>query len=333
MTEHQNSLVDEYEESDEGAQDLAAASLASQVVDLLHKALKASDLDQKALAAKLGVSEGRISQVVNGDGNLRIAAVARYLRALGYTPSISAQPVEPERPELESPSRGRHDPSGTRIGLRTSPATYHAGAVILPLVGAAMSKHWLHGHYHTSSLADVAWSEAAAFNVDFGRFDLVPRGAGRRKQRTRDSAQKVARWKRAMTDPQPISDPKELIALTELQDVLFWEVSAKRNEEDSEDQPLQIQAMWRLGDQQLGLRFRATLRAEGGDFTTDAEAIFALAEEREVAPEVIQEFIEHVGIMVVFPFIHSTIAESATKLSLPRPVLNLIRANQAQFSK
>jgi hypothetical protein len=136
-----------------------------------------------------------------------------------------------------------------------------------------------------------------------------------------------------MSDPQAmISDVRELIALTELQDVVFWEISARRNEENPEDTPLQIQAMARRGDeQQLGLRFRATISAQGGDFVADAEAIFSLAEEREIDPELIHEFVERVGIMVVFPFLRSAITESATKLSLPRPVLTLIKAGQAQF--
>jgi hypothetical protein len=138
-----------------------------------------------------------------------------------------------------------------------------------------------------------------------------------------------------MSDPQAvISDVRELIALTELQDVVFWEISARRIEDNSEDRPLQIQAMARVGDeQQLGLRFRATISAQGGDFVADAEAIFAIAEQREIDPELIHEFVERVGIMVVFPFLRSAIAESATKLSLPRPVLTLIKAGQAQFTE
>jgi transcriptional regulator with XRE-family HTH domain len=108
MTEgNEQSLIEEYEATDEGAQGLAAADLAAQVVRLLHAALEESGLDQKALASKIGVSEGRISQVLNSDGNLRIAAVARYLRALGYTASISAEPVEPGGKQLPGRTRGR----------------------------------------------------------------------------------------------------------------------------------------------------------------------------------------------------------------------------------
>lgn len=93
-------LIEQEEATDAGAQGLAAADLAGQVVRLLEQALDASGMDQKALADKLDVTQGRISQVLHGDGNMRVAAVARYLRALGYQTQISAVPVEPGRPEL-----------------------------------------------------------------------------------------------------------------------------------------------------------------------------------------------------------------------------------------
>ncbi|SHT65179.1 Fis family transcriptional regulator [Mycobacteroides abscessus subsp. abscessus] len=100
-------LIDEEAATDSGAQGLAAADLAGQTMRLLHQALDASDLDQKALAEKLGVTQGRVSQVLNGDGNVRIAALARYLRALGYETRLSAIPVDPGQPTLPRASRRR----------------------------------------------------------------------------------------------------------------------------------------------------------------------------------------------------------------------------------
>lgn len=110
MTEKQRrpTLIDQEEATDAGAQGLAAANLAGQVVRLLEQALEASGMDQKALAERLDVTQGRVSQVINGDGNMRVAAVARYLRALGYQTHLSATPVDPSRPDLPHvPSR--HD--------------------------------------------------------------------------------------------------------------------------------------------------------------------------------------------------------------------------------
>jgi transcriptional regulator with XRE-family HTH domain len=103
-------LVEQEEATATGAQSMAAADLAAQVVRILEQALDVSGLDQKTLAEKLGVTQGRVSQVLNGDGNLRVAAVARYLRALGYTTELSATPVDPAKPTLPVPSNRRGAP-------------------------------------------------------------------------------------------------------------------------------------------------------------------------------------------------------------------------------
>lgn len=100
-------LIDLEQHTDAGAQGLAAADLAGQVMRLFHQALDASALDQKALAEKLSVTQGRVSQVLNGDGNMKIAAVARYLRALGYETQLTASPVIPGLPALPRESRRR----------------------------------------------------------------------------------------------------------------------------------------------------------------------------------------------------------------------------------
>jgi predicted XRE-type DNA-binding protein len=100
-------LTDEEQATAAGAQGLAAAELAGQVMRLLHQALDASELDQKSLAEKLGVTQGRVSQVLNGDGNMKIAAVARYLRALGYETRLTASPVTSGLPALPHESRRR----------------------------------------------------------------------------------------------------------------------------------------------------------------------------------------------------------------------------------
>ena len=100
-------LIDEERLTDAGAQGLAAADLAGQVMRMLHQALDASKLDQKALAEKLGVTQGRVSQVLNGGGDMKIAAVARYLRALGYETQIVASPVISGLPTLPVEARRR----------------------------------------------------------------------------------------------------------------------------------------------------------------------------------------------------------------------------------
>lgn len=112
-------LIEEEEATETGAQGLAAADLAAQVMRILEQALDASGLDQKALAEKLGVTQGRVSQVLNGDGNLRVAAVARYLRALGYETHLSATSLDSGSPDLPRASRRRSAPAQQQPTVET----------------------------------------------------------------------------------------------------------------------------------------------------------------------------------------------------------------------
>lgn len=109
MTSFEQGLIGAYAATDEGAQGMAAADLAAQVVRLLDAAIGASPLDQRSLAKKIGVTEGRVSQVLNSDGNLRIAALARYMRALGYELELTAKPVDEGLPAIPAkvPTRAR----------------------------------------------------------------------------------------------------------------------------------------------------------------------------------------------------------------------------------
>jgi hypothetical protein len=112
----ENSLYDEYASSEEGARELAAVDLANQVSTLIRQAADASPIDQRTLAVKLGVTEGRVSQVINGDGNLRVAAVAKYLRALGYVTRLVVHPAMEGLPEL--PRKQSQRPKRNRLATK-----------------------------------------------------------------------------------------------------------------------------------------------------------------------------------------------------------------------
>ncbi|WP_073946047.1 helix-turn-helix domain-containing protein [Streptomyces kebangsaanensis] len=90
----EKSLIESYASFPRGAQELSAASLAQSVVSCLEQAKRASGKSNKELSSLLGVSEGAVSQVLNSDGNIRISTLARYLRAMGFEPRLSADSVE-----------------------------------------------------------------------------------------------------------------------------------------------------------------------------------------------------------------------------------------------
>lgn len=119
-----------------GAQELSAARLARDVASSLSRAAAARPRKQKDLARELGVSEGAVSQVLNGDGNVRVATLARYLRAMGYEARLQLAPVEPGMPELAAPARrGRRGPSTQPVQLGTLAASADTTWTVLDAEG------------------------------------------------------------------------------------------------------------------------------------------------------------------------------------------------------
>jgi len=152
-------------------------------------------MDQKELASKIGVSEGRVSQVLNGDGNLRTAAIARYLRALGYKATLSAQPVEAGRQELPRRRRRRMETEERQ----TIPVEYQATSVarfnlvlMEPRPALDVSKLALE-QLHPPVL-DVRWIDEAIFHLDVHD----PGVHGRVRRHESDEA-----WAPATADPRP----------------------------------------------------------------------------------------------------------------------------------
>lgn len=83
----------EHVESDPSSSaDLAAASLANLVAALMEQVEnECSDL-QTSIAEAMGVTPGRVSQIIHGDGNVRVSTLARLLDACGYKLSLTASP-------------------------------------------------------------------------------------------------------------------------------------------------------------------------------------------------------------------------------------------------
>ena len=103
MTGKKLSLADQRRSTPEGRIGMAAARLAISASRMLAAAFSArNDVDQKALARLIGVTEGRVSQVLHGDGNVHVATLARYMTALGYEVELTAKAVDPAAPPLKA---------------------------------------------------------------------------------------------------------------------------------------------------------------------------------------------------------------------------------------
>ncbi len=108
------SIYERYAATLKGAIELAAAESTAEVARLMHRMANASRRTQREVAKLLEVSDGRVSQVLNGDRNVTIADLAKYSRAFGYRVSISVVPVESDVSAVDaSPRRKRRD---SRVG-------------------------------------------------------------------------------------------------------------------------------------------------------------------------------------------------------------------------
>jgi hypothetical protein len=129
-----------------------------------------------------------------------------------------------------------------------------------------------------------------------------------------------------------VNDVEELISLVTVRDVVFHEVQARRSPDHEDADDLSMEITVREGQQELGVRCRAKVAGAGGLYTADAEAVFTLARPARIKPATLREFIEQVGVMVVYPYLRSAITDGAAKLSLRRPILKILRPGDIQLS-
>jgi hypothetical protein len=96
-----SSLLAKAEADPRSARELAAARLALSVRHTLNRAFERSGLDRTGLARRMGLSLSAVCQVLDGDGNIRVATIGRYARALGYQASLRLDPVVSGAPPLD----------------------------------------------------------------------------------------------------------------------------------------------------------------------------------------------------------------------------------------
>ncbi|MGN9778586.1 helix-turn-helix domain-containing protein [Micromonospora sp. H33] len=87
------SLYGRLSKKPEGARALSGARLRYEVLRVLHSALEKSGMSQSELAGKLGVRKSAVSQVLRGDGNVRISTLADYLHAMNCELELRLVPV------------------------------------------------------------------------------------------------------------------------------------------------------------------------------------------------------------------------------------------------
>lgn len=97
----QESEFSRYASTAVGAIEPAAATATAEVSRWLAEVSRVSRRRRKDVAELLGVSEGRVSEVLTGDGNITVAALAKYARAYGYSLTFQLVPVDEGVPPVD----------------------------------------------------------------------------------------------------------------------------------------------------------------------------------------------------------------------------------------
>lgn len=157
-----SSEIQRLEEASKTRADLAAARLASLVTGLLEQVEMRSSALQKDVAEAMGVTPGRVSQLLSGDGNLRIATLARLLDGFGYELSLTATPRDGGE-AISVPGRRRR-------GRRQAASAGTAEALqqeVARLCVATTNRTWSSTEHYSWIDPDFAPKDAAeAFEAD-----------------------------------------------------------------------------------------------------------------------------------------------------------------------
>lgn len=92
---------------------MAGPRLAIRVAEMIRAAHSRSGLSHEEIASRLGVSVGRVSQILNGDGNFHIATVGRMFAALDC--GVDLRAVDAQGEAVTIPGR-RRSQRGSRRG-------------------------------------------------------------------------------------------------------------------------------------------------------------------------------------------------------------------------
>lgn len=78
----------------EGRATMERASLSAQVLHLVREQMDRDQITQQELAGRMGLSEGRISQILSGNQNLTLKTVSSLAAALHVHVSVRFEPGE-----------------------------------------------------------------------------------------------------------------------------------------------------------------------------------------------------------------------------------------------
>lgn len=137
------------------------------------------------------------------------------------------------------------------------------------------------------------------------------------------------------TEQLPVVDSvKQLLKMAELEDVVYYGISAERRGESSDVDKVSdsYELFVRHDGVRLEVRCRATVDTDEAQYVVDAASRFLLAEPVEITERAQQEFVQKIGLLAVWPYIRETISANAAKLRLSPMQVKLLRADNIHIT-
>ncbi|TRW47536.1 hypothetical protein [Georgenia yuyongxinii] len=140
----------------------------------------------------------------------------------------------------------------------------------------------------------------------------------------------------APKEPRLVETLEELVQLTELVGITVYEQSAKRVEnqvdEDEESAP-RIEVLVRALEDGIEPRFKLVFEGPGFVLTTDLALHYQDREQITIDERVVPEFLNDVAFMSAYPFLREGIMTSAARLGVQPPLLGLVRRGEIEFTQ
>lgn len=138
-----------------------------------------------------------------------------------------------------------------------------------------------------------------------------------------------------MTVPRDAISAADVLGVSELTDIVVYEVAARRLPDDGADvEPAdEFSVNARSANESFETRGRLYLRTTEAEFVVEVGAIYILTDSVRLPPHVAAEFIERVGVMALYPFVREQVFSAARRLGVGAPILGLLRAGQFRVAQ
>ncbi len=131
-----------------------------------------------------------------------------------------------------------------------------------------------------------------------------------------------------MSRPAP-ADARELLEFARLAGIQTYELRGERGDhEDTHGEVPAPEVAIRVDETQLETRMRFELTTVDALLVAAMSAVYTFSEPIDLTAKVVEEFIERVAVMAVYPFIRESIVTTAQRLGVPPPVLGLLHAGK-----